>query len=143
MFFKPAQHPPSEATMRILVLLCALIFCPVVGFAQDMEQARQTMSQELSLCLGYYTALWAEENKTSPPTQAAKDLQDKMQQVRNAAKEYVPDEGRLGEMGGSAAQVFIFQAMKTGWQGINQEYAARCKLLLDNPEMRFQQFQGD
>lgn len=130
--------------MRILVLLCALVFCPVVGFAQDMEQARQTMSQEFSLCLGYYTALWAEENKTSPPTKAAKDLQDKMQQVRNAAKEYVSDEGRLGEMGGSAAEVFIFQAMKTGWQSINQEYDYRCKMLLENPEKIFQQLQqGD
>ena len=78
------------------------------------------------------------DGNTSPPTNVSKALQESGKQAIELAKQYVPDERQLGQMGGAAAEMFIFTSAKSGWEKINNTYAEPCKSILEKPEDRFQ-----
>ena len=123
--------------MRTVVFLLVLACCPTTGFAQDVDHAKLDMAQELTRCAGYYFAQSANGN-TSPQTEVSKVLQGNGKQAMKMAETYVSDENQLGQMGGAAAEAFIFMSVKSGWDKINQAYAEPCKSILKNPENRFQ-----
>jgi hypothetical protein len=122
--------------MRFIAFLFIGVVCPILGFAQDMEHAKLAMAKELTLCSGYYFALWG-KNRDSAPSDASKALQENGGKALNLAKKYVPDEKQLGQMGGAAAEVVIFMSAKNGWDKTNKTFAEPCKSILENPEKRF------
>ncbi len=115
------------------------VICPIVSFALDVEQAKIAMAEDLAKCAGFYFAMSVLKNgNTSPPTEVSKALFERGKQANKLATTYSADEKQLGQIGGAAAEMFIFMSTKPEWEKTYQVYAENCKSILEKPEDRFQ-----
>ncbi len=123
--------------MRIFVFLIAGLLFPIAGYALDAENARQAVAHELAQCAGFYLAIAELSTGSTATAEDPKMLQKTAVRALEMARKYASNESELGQIGGGAAEWFIFGSNKPDWKKAKETYTERCTSIMASPESRY------
>jgi len=126
--------------MWALIFIMAGVFFPIACSALDAEKAKQAMASELAQCAGYYMALSTlslQPNNGDNTLPGSEKLQKSGERAMEIAGTYSANENQLGQIGGSAAELFIFSSNRPEWKKAKETYAKHCDSIITDPEARY------